>query len=71
MPQLESYKVSNNSLIDEKSELSKTMKEESIKDKSKDRDDRQLAEVVMLKKHQKGRVKIDTGSMLKNIKPVF
>jgi hypothetical protein len=47
------------------------MKEESIKDKSKDRDDRQLAEVVMLKKHQKGRVKIDTGSMLKNIKPVF
>ncbi len=72
MPQLESYKVSNNSLIDEKSELSKTMKEESIKDKSKDQDDRQLAEVVMLKKHQKGRaLKIDTGSMLKNIKPVF
>jgi hypothetical protein len=57
--------------LDEKSELSKTMKE-SIKDKSKDQDDRQIAEVVMLKKHSKARArKIDTGSMLKNIKPVF
>lgn len=71
MAQLEGYKASNNSLLDEKSELSKTMKE-SIKDKSKDQDDRQIAEVVMLKKHSKARArKIDTGSMLKNIKPVF
>lgn len=71
MAQLEGFKAGNNALLDEKTELSKTMKE-AIKDKSKDQDDRQIAEVVMLKKHPKGRVrKIDTGSMLKNIKPVF
>jgi len=70
MAQVEDSKANKSLEDDPKSNTAK--KEEVYRDKSEQRNDEQLAEVSMLKKNIKSKSrKIDTGAMLKNIKPVF
>jgi hypothetical protein len=70
MAQMEDSKA-NKSLEDDRMSNS-AIKDEVSRDKFELRNDEQLAEVSMLKKNLKSKSrKIDTGAMLKNIKPVF
>lgn len=70
MAQMEDSKA-NKSLEDDRMSNS-AIKDEVYRDKFELRNDEQLAEVSMLKKNLKSKSrKIDTGAMLKNIKPVF